>query len=593
MAESELLQMPRPANRPFMASFLDHLIKNGIISPVVGRRAAEVKIRGTGDKRSVLEILHDDFGIARDVLQSQIAQFYAFRMIDMSERAARALPNSEVLRMMRALPERLRSLAMKHKILPFDLADAAHDKLIIVTPNPSGREVPEVARGFAAKKFEICYMTEREWDDFWRAVSNEKGPGRVQATITDVITEADEQDLDNTIDREIAKSQLPALVDKIVADAVRVRAAAIHFVPRRARKTDVYFRVDGTLTHWTGIDDVRVEAVAAAIKLRTPGMDRFERLAPQEGFQVKSADGQLIYLRVASAPITLPNHPGNFEMVVVRIALEPASTWSLETLGLDEVALRAFREVLGMRSGLVVLAGPTDSGVTTTMAAMMRTLLTPSVSALAVGESMEFAFEGVNRIRLTPKLSYESALATIEHHDPDVIILGEIADRRTADLALRLAMKGRHVFARLLASDTAGAVIRLRNFGVEPYMLAQALTLVHAQRLVRRLCPQCRTPRPGNDPRAERLGLRGEEPLLYRPLGCIECVNGYSGRIPLHETLLVTPAVRSLITDASALDPAFLSAALETGGTGTLRSGAAGLLREGLTTVDELWTALS
>jgi type II secretory ATPase GspE/PulE/Tfp pilus assembly ATPase PilB-like protein len=411
--------------------------------------------------------------------------------------------------------------------------------------------------------------------------------------IAEVAAETDEPNLDALVDREISRGQLLTLLEGVLAEAVRSHASAVHFVPRHGRATDVLFRIDGNLSSWKCLEEIRTEAVAAAMKMKTPGMDRYERLAVQEGASAKTADGQPIRITVSSVPVVLRDHPGRFEMIVAKITREPEASWRLETIGLDGSALKAVREVLGIRSGLVVLSGPSGSGLTTTMAAMMRALLTPAVSALAVEESMDLAFEGVNHIRLTPKLSYADALSVIERQDPDVILLGEIRNRQAAEMALHLAMTGKHVFSTLRAPDAPGAVARLQLFGVEPYLLAHGLTLVHAQRLVRRLCMQCRTRQPGTDPRVERLGLAGREPLLYRPLGCATCLNGYNGWIPLHETLLITPGVRSLLTQGGPFQEGRLRAEMDAQGARSLLQAAAPLLQEGLTTVDELWTAIS
>lgn len=590
-ADEKTAKQPPAPPRPFLMSFLDHLVRNAIISTEIAKRAATMKQQSSNDRRTALDVLHEEFGIARETLQFQVAQFYAFRTLDISGNPMRRLSNADALKIVRALPEHLRALAMKHKVLPYDLSENQPDKLVVVTPNPSDRETSEVARSFPYKKFEICYIPERDWDNFWRLICTDRGQLRAAPVIADVVGEQDDQE--STVDREINRTQLPSMVDSIIADAVRVQAAAVHFIPRHARRTDVYFRIDGVLSQWKSFDEIRADAVVAVMKMKTPGMDRYERLAAQEGVSIKTADGKPVHLRVSTIPVLLPDHAGKFERMVIQIDREPAASWRLESLGLDETALRAFREVLGMRSGLVVLSGPAGSGVTTTMAAIMRAMLTPSLSALSVEESMDFAFEGVSHVRLTPKLSHDAALSVIEHHDPDVIILGEIRDRQGAEIALRLAMKGKHVFATLQASDAAGAIVRLQGFGIESYLLAQALTLVHAQRLVRRLCPQCRMLQPGSDPRLERLGLQGGVPTLYRPVGCVDCVNGYSGRIPLHETLLVTPSVRSLITNGAQVQHEGMHAELEAQGASSLSQAGAGLLREGVTTVDELWGVLS
>lgn len=588
---------PKPATglaRPFMASFLDHLVRNGIVTADMAERAAALKQQSSSDRRTIIDILQDSFGVSRDQLQYQVAQFYAFRTIEVNDRTTRRMLGSEVLKLLRGLSEPLRALAMKHKILPFDASEGLHDKLIVVTPNPSDREISEVARQFPFKKFEICYVRERDWDELWRQISTEQqSKAKPMATI---ITEPpkfeEDQDLDPIIDREIARVQIPSLLDSVFADAVRVGASAIHFFPKEARKTEVLFRIDGALAPWYSIDDVRTEAVAASLKIRTPGLDRYERFASQEAASTKIANGRLVHFHVSVLPVALHDLPGRHELVVVRLEREPEARWTIENIGLPGKNLQVFREALNLRHGLILISGPSDSGVTTTMAAVVRGLNAPNRSAVAVEESMQFAFEGVCHIRLSHKLSYDDALMVIEQQDPDMVIMGEIRNKKEADLALRLALQGRQVLATMQTADTAGAVVRLYALGVEPYLLAQGLRLVHSQRLVRKLCEHCRQQEASDDPRLMRLGIPHKDLAIFGPVGCIECVGGYVGMVPLHETLSVTAEIRSQILAGRQPNVDALRTALRSAGGTTLLENGIQLLLDGTTSIDEVWHAL-
>ena len=578
--------------RPFMASFMEHLIRNNVITADIAARAGALKQQNPGDRRTVLDILRDEFSVPRDVLQFQVAQFYAFRMIEPDDRSTRRLGANEIQKLMKSLPEQIRSLAMKQKVIPYDLAENQPDKLVVVTPNPSDRETSEVARAFLYKKFEICYMREKEWDEVWRKISAERQVLHAVPTMTEIVSEENEAELDAVLDREITRAQLITVIENIFADAVRLDASAIHFVPKTNRKTDVYLRIDGVLTQWYAIDDVRPEAVSVAVKIRTPGMDRYERMASQEGILQRLADGRVINFHTLSMPMAIREFAGKYEFVVVRIEREPSDSWKLETIGLSGPVLTALKETLAFRRGLILLTGPSRSGLTTTLAAMLHGITGPSISAVAVEEAMEFMFEGVCHVRLTPKMSYDDALRAVKRHDADVVILGAIKNREEADLALGLAMSGRRVFTTIHAPDTASSLARLHGFGIEHNMLAQSLVVVHAQRLVRKLCRHCRQLLEEGDSRVEHLGLALTGLSLYRPVGCVECVGGFSGVIPLHETLFVTPAVRSLIAGGGPPDGAVLRSMIAGQGLPTLRESAAQLLREGMTTVDEVWTSV-
>lgn len=290
--------------RPFMTSFLEHLVRNRIISEEVAMQAAEWKKHNDRDKRSLVEILKEEFGLSQDVLHYQVAQFYAFRVIDINERGARRLLPTDVLKILRGLPESIRQVAMRHKVLPYDLAENQPDKIIVVTPNPADREISDVARALPYKKFEICYMKERDWAEYWRQLTLEKDqPGSSALAVTESVVEEEESDFEGAIDRDISRGQLQGLVENIFSDAARVGATDIHVIPRAARKTDVCFRIDGQLALWYTIEDTRSEAVVAVIKSRTQGMDRFERMAAQSGSVQKTVDSQAIRYSVSVLPV--------------------------------------------------------------------------------------------------------------------------------------------------------------------------------------------------------------------------------------------------------------------------------------------------
>ncbi len=579
--------------RPFMASFLDHLVRNAIVAADVAQRAISIKQSNPTDRRSVTEILQEEFKVPREVLQYQIAQFYAFRTIDINDRSPRKLPGTEVLRLLKSLPEPVRTLALRHKILPYDLVEAQSDKLVIVTPNPSDREVTEVARTFPFKKFEICYMKEREWDELYRMLSSDKPPQKPVSVITDVPPEVIENDLDGVLDREIARTQLPATVEKILNEAIKCGAGAIHMIPRTARKTDIEFRVNGALSHWMSIEEVRAEAIAAAVKVRTPGMDRYERLAAQEGHIGKTVDGRSVHLHVSSVPVSLRDHPGKFETIIVQLSQEPEAHYSLEGLGMPEPSASAFREFLSRRSGMFLITGPAGSGKSTTIASLVRLSTSPSVRAIALEDACSWMIDGVSHIRRTSKLSASNCIDIVERSDADVILIGDLADRDLASRALRLALEGRQIFATMKARDTAGAIVWLQKMGVDPYLIAHGLSIIHAQRLVRRLCPKCKTASTAETGRLAQLGIQLPGVSLFKSVGCSECHQGFDGRVPLHETLPMIPQVRQLILNDGAVTEEQYRSAVRSNGGGTLVETAADLVKSGLTTLEEVWAVLS
>lgn len=592
-AEERTAKPVAGAARPFMASFLDHLVRNGIVPADLAHKAIEQKQQNVSDRRSLTEILQEEFKVPREVLQYQIAQFYAFRTVELSDRAPRKLTNPEALRLVKGLPDSVRALAMRHKILPYDVLDGQTDKLVVVTPNPSDREVTEVARSFPFKKFEICYMKEREWDEYFRSVSTDKSVPKPAPVIADTPLEVIEPDLDAVLDREITRAQLVPLVEKILNEAIKANASAIHVVPRSARKTDVEFRINGALTHWMSIEEVRGEAVAATFKARTPGMDRYERMAAQEGNIGKSIDGRPVHLRVTSMPVSLRDHPGKFELIIVQVNQESETPFTLETLGMPAVSVAAFREFLAVRGGMVLITGPVGSGRTSTLASLVRLATATNSSAIAIENAASWIINGVNHIRRTPKLNPASTLEMLERGDADTILAGELTDHDFASRALRLSLDGRRIFATMRAGDTSGAIIWLKKMGVDPYLIAHGLSIVHAQRLVRRLCPKCKTASTAEAGRLARFGIAAPTVTLYKSVGCAECHQGFEGRVPLHETLVMSPEVRGMIMREETVGEDQLRNAIRAGGGETLVENGAELVKSGATTLEEVWAVLS
>lgn len=584
--------------RPFMTSFLEHLVRNRIISEEVAMQAADWKKQNDRDKRSLIEILKEEFGLSQDVLHYQVAQFYAFRVIDINERGARRLLPTDVLRILRGLPEPIRQLAMRHKVLPYDLAENQPDKIIVVTPNPADREISDVARALPYKKFEICYMKERDWAEYWRQLTLEKNqPGSTALSAADLVVEENEADFEEIIDKDITRGQLLAMVENIFADAVRVGASDIHVVPRGPRKTDVFFRIDGQLALWYSIEDTRAEAVVAAIKTRGSNMDRFERLAAQKGGVQKSVDSQPVRFSISILPIMTREMSGKFESVVIRVHRD-ADAAPLDTAIPDPFALRVVKEALSRPHGMVLVAGPSGAGRTATVASLLRSVMKAGLSTLTVEDPVEYFLEGARQVKLNPKLTYDDALEAILHHDPDIVYLGEIDQRNAAETGLNLAVTGRHVFGKIHARDSSAAVARLLTMGIERFLVAEGLSVVLAQRQVRKLCERCKEPvtKVGRE-LVTRLGFTEEEAsatAFFRAVGCINCTGGFKGRLPLHEALEFTPAVRDVILwSESRLKAKELAEAAAQQGMVTIKRGGVELLKKGVTTLTEVAAALA
>ena len=590
----ESVQPPGGMARPFVSSFIEHLVSRNIITEEIGIQVSAGRhLSGSKGKKSLVEVLSEEFAISREDLYKEVAHFYSFRVIDGRDRNARRLPLSTINKLLSALPETVYQLAVKFRVLPFEIAENQPDKLLMVTPYPSEREIHEVARSFPYKRFEICYMNEKNWAEMWRQVTLERQQVVTGLEMGESLYEESEAELDNVLDKEINRSQLVLLVDNVFSDAVRVGASDIHIVPRGARRTAISFRIDGDLTDWYTIEDARAEAVVAVVKGRGLNLDRFERMSAQDGSAQKIVDNQLVRFRISVLPIISREMGGKFESVVIRILKDADASISLETIGFDPYSLEMFKESIARPHGIVILTGPTGCGKSTTLVAALRSVMSPTLNTISVEDPVEYLLEGARQVKLNPKLDFDDAMRAILRHDPDIVMVGEIRDRITADIAIKLANTGHLTFSTLHTNDAPSAVSRLFKIGVEPFLLAQAMNIVVAQRLVRKLCDNCKVPaRRPSDAFLSRIGLSLDEVgslVLYKAVGCSNCNNGYKGRVAIHESLFFTTEIRDIVLDGGdRIDVNGIRESALRHGMQTLRRSGLALVKKGVTTIDEI-----
>ncbi|MDN5346857.1 MAG: type pilus assembly protein PilB [Clostridia bacterium] len=373
------------------------------------------------------------------------------------------------------------------------------------------------------------------------------------------------------------------LVNNLIAQAVQVKASDIHLEPQGER-IRVRFRVDGLLREVAQLPLSALSSLVSRIKIMG-GMDIAEKRLPQDGrFQV-TLEGRNIDLRVS----TLPAVYG--EKVVLRILDKEAMMIPLEGLGFLPSLRERYEALIRSTYGMILITGPTGSGKTTTLYATLKALNTPEKNIVTIEDPVEYLLEGINQVRVNPKagLDFASGLRSILRQDPDIIMVGEIRDRETADIAVRAATTGHLVLSTLHTNDAAGAVTRLVDMGVEPFLVNSSLIGVVAQRLVRLICPHCKEeylPAPGT-PEYAYLQGEGEITSLYRGRGCPACnYTGYRGRTAIQEVLVMTERLRSLV---SAKEPSVIirKAAIEEGMIPLHRDGLY-KARQGLTTVSEV-----
>ncbi len=337
------------------------------------------------------------------------------------------------------------------------------------------------------------------------------------------------------------QTPLVRLVDRIVAQAVRRDATDIHIEPAE-NSVAIRFRIDGYLYPELLIPKALLSAVVARIKI-VANLDVTEHRLPQDGRILMHAAGKKLNLRVS----TLPTHYG--ESVVMRLLNSSGGVIKLERVGMGSVDLLNMHQAIAQPFGIILVTGPTGSGKTTTLYSALQEIDSVNQSVFTLEDPVEYTLPSLRQVQVQPEigLTFSSGLRALLRQDPDILLVGEIRDEETAELATRAALTGHLVLTTLHTNTAIGAIPRLINMGTEPYLLASALQLIVAQRLVRRICPKCRCV----DEDAQELLPTLDIPqgtTFYKGSGCENCYNtGYTGRIAIFETLVMTDALRNLL----------------------------------------------
>ena len=345
---------------------------------------------------------------------------------------------------------------------------------------------------------------------------------------------------------ELAREpSLVNLVNLVILEAIESRASDIHIEPFE-HQVKIKYRVDGMLVERTPSSKRLQAAIISRIKIMA-GMNIAERFVPQDGHIEFTGKKGRVDMRVSTVPTVFG------ESIELRILDRSTSMMKLHDLGMNDQCLEGFDQCLHRTHGIVLVTGPTGCGKTTTLYASLNKIYSPAVKMITIEDPVEYQLEGINQMPVNPKrgLTFATGLRHILRHDPDIVMVGEIRDRETANIAIRAALTGHLVFSTLHTNDAPGAVTRLIDMGVEPFLLASSLEAVMAQRLIRTICPNCRESYKPD----ERLikSLNGSMKIqpdtkFYHGAGCNECgQTGMSGRIGIYELLRITGTLRELI----------------------------------------------
>ena len=382
---------------------------------------------------------------------------------------------------------------------------------------------------------------------------------------------------------EASDAPVVQFVNLLLMRAVQERASDIHIEPEEYSIT-IRLRVDGQLREVTAPPKHMSQVITTRVKL-LGNLDIAERRLPQDGrFKFKVFD-KTIDVRMSCLPTVYG------EKIVMRILDRGALILDMQSLGLEFSLLENFRRVLKLPHGLIILTGPTGSGKTTTLYAALNAIKTPTKNIVTIEDPVEYQLEKINQVQTKSEigLTFAAGLRSILRQDPDVVMVGEIRDRETADICIRSSLTGHMVLSTLHTNDAVSAVSRLKDMGIEPYLLAATLNMVMAQRLVRRICQECSAPwQPPQDliRRLELTKVKNDHWNFRRGRGCARCGDsGYLGRIAVYEQFLITEKMRGLIAEGAPLQQIQYQARQE--GLKTLFESALTKVAEGITTLDE------
>ncbi len=470
-------------------------------------------------------------------------------------------------------------IALQHKVLP--LADIG-SALVVAMVNPLDQVALDALRFNTKTNIEAVMASAEEIESALNKYYStyEEYEALEDLELDPIAEPVVAEDIHNA-EQEAQKKPIVRLLNAIILQGVLRGASDVNIRPEKDR-VNVFYRIDGKMQFIRTLSRSVLPPLVSRVKI-TGQMDISERRLPQDGHARLIRNGKQIDLRISVIPTV------NGESVVIRILDKDMGFKPLDELGLREGDLEIVRRLINRPNGLFLVTGPTGSGKSTTLYAILDEVKRRNPHILTVEDPVEYDMEGVEQVQIAPVkgFTFASALRQFLRHDPDVLMVGEIRDEETAQIANKAALTGHLVFSTLHTNDSPSTVTRLIDMGIEPYLLSSTLLGVMSQRLVRKNCPDCIAEEQVEPHARLVLGL-GEEETFRRGSGCLKCnYTGYRGRLAVTELLTVTPAVQALIIEGrSARD---ISEVAKGEGMQSLYENALELARKGLTSIEEVY----
>lgn len=545
----------------------DLLVETGVISE---EQLQEALRRQRGTSRKIGETLVDEGFVTEEQIAYALSEQYHIDMID--------LQNVNIAEnILKLVPP---AVLKKNKMIPFEYAKDNANVLRVATADPMDIFSMDDIEIITNLQVEPVIATPHS---IMVALDHYYGHG--DSTALEQYAKEKEEQLEEQEDiysEDINNSPIVQLVRNLIEQAVLQRASDIHIEPME-RQLRVRYRIDGTLYERATYSTKLLPAMSARIKI-IGGMDITEKRKPQDGRITQVVNRMEYDIRASIIPTVFG------EKIVLRIASKNALTRDKAQLGFNSRELKQFDHILKNPHGIILVTGPTGSGKSTTLYTALSELNTSQVNIITVEDPVEANLDGVNQIQVNPKanLTFASALRSILRQDPDIIMIGEIRDSETAQIAVQASITGHLVVSTLHTNSAASTITRLIDMGIDSYLIADSMVGVIAQRLVRRLCPACRRKRLATE--EEKMILKrseAEETVIYEPGGCSRCDNtGYRGRIGVYEIMEVSPKLKTIIGKGGDAEDIKNQALKE--GMYTLRMSATELVLNGTTSYSEM-----
>ncbi|MDE6313701.1 MAG: Flp pilus assembly complex ATPase component TadA [Lachnospiraceae bacterium] len=545
----------------------DLLIAQHVITEEQLQKGLEIQQK-TGGKLG--EVLVDNNIVSEETMVKTLGEQLHLSYVDLS--------NAKIEdRILELVPG---NVLQKHGMIPFEFAEDNPNVLRVAMVDPLDMEAIDDVSMITNLQVEAVITTRRSLN---MTLDKYFGQKEVYSAVNEYAKEKEAklEESEEMYNEDVNNSPIVQLVKAMIEQAVRQRTSDIHIEPME-RQVRIRYRIDGALYERMTYSQKLLSAIVARIKI-IGGMDISEKRKPQDGRITQIVDRQEYDIRVSILPTVYG------EKVVMRLTSKNALTLEKKRLGFDDEELKKFDHILQNPHGILLVTGPTGSGKSTTLYTALSELNKEDVNIITVEDPVEANIDGINQVQVNPKanLTFASALRSILRQDPDIIMIGEIRDGETAGIAVQASITGHLVVSTLHTNSAASTVTRLADMGIESYLIADSVVGIIAQRLVRRLCPDCKQEYEAPIEDKEMLGVDVNQSLkLFKPCGCDKCDGtGYKGRIGVYEIMEVTPDVKRAIAhqaDAEEIKNVALKDGMK-----TLRMRASEYAMQGITSMSE------